>query len=129
MNTYSVRHPETGEVEKHNWTNASELVRHAGWKWVKDEDTILAQVREESVKNSNTNGNVRGYDAAREDSDVATKADDVDGDEAPSLEEMTRDELFAYADLVGLEGVDKRTGSKNLIAAIREHEAKAGEAE
>lgn len=140
---YSIKNKESGKVISCDWQNAFELVNHGFWEWAKGDGR--AEFRRATAEARNTIPQTEGFDHLGEPPETS---DDNDNDGAPEpaptpaapaktveqvaavkpvasdddgLEDMDRDELFAVAEKIGAT-IDKRVGTKNLIAAIRAHQ-------
>lgn len=138
---FAVKNKKTGEVIHCDWQNAFELVNHGFWEWAKGDGRKEFQAAQRLARNLPA---PEGFDRSVPETDEAEDEDDDAPVVAPTpvapvvpevtvaqiatqktvaiitetLEDMTRDELFAAAEKIGLT-IDKRTGTKNLISAIR----------
>lgn len=138
---YSIKEKKTGKVITCDWQNAFELVNHGFWEWAKGDGR--AEFRRATAEARN-NPQTEGFDHLGDPPDTNDNDTDNDNDGAPApetpapaktveqvaatalaadeaLEDMDRDELFALAEKIGAT-IDKRVGTKNLIAAIRAHQ-------
>jgi len=132
---YSIREKATGNTIQCNWQNAFELVNHGFWEWAKGNGRKeFKSAQQEARQQPSPEGFDREVELDDEDDDddvdVAPAAPPVVRKPEPKpepvaetveeepLEDMTRDELFAKAESIGIT-VDKRTGTKNLIASIK----------
>jgi hypothetical protein len=137
--TYKIREKANPEhVIACNWQNAFELVNHGFWEWVGAPHKQFARAQREArtgnpepagfehlgtVDNDDTDDDDDFAPAPRAPAPapkptVKQIADTPVVTDDDGLEDMSRDELFAEAAKLGLT-IDKRTGSKNLINAIR----------
>ena len=135
---YRIREKATGKEITCNWQNALELVNHGFWEWPTGNGAkeFKHAQREAKGTNPSPSGFEHLSDVPEDDDDdayeppapfvpptparpsVAQIATTVIPTDEDGLEDMSRDELFAKAAEIGLT-IDKRTGSKNLISAIR----------
>lgn len=141
---FEVRNKATGDVIACDWQNAFELVNHGYWEWAKGDGRREFVAAQKLARNLPA---PEGFDRSVELDDAPEDDDDLVPVVAPrtaapapvvpevtvaqvaaqktaavivteTLEDMTREELFATAEKIGLT-IDKRTGTKNLISAIR----------
>lgn len=131
----------------HNWQNASELVSHGFWEWA-DGGNGAKQFSKAKKEAKVVNTKPQGFDhlEAVEDDEAGDDDDDDNTPVAPTKPvveqkpitvadvakievpepvndpyvDMSRDELFAACDKVGLKP-DKRLGTKNLITLLRDN--------
>lgn len=115
-----------------DWQNASELVNHGFWTWAEGDGGKEFRTAQADAKKNNPK--TEGFDHLGTPPETADDDDEDEPAPAPvvtiadvaatvvdtgeTLEDMTREELFAHAESLGLT-VDKRFGTKNLISAIR----------
>lgn len=139
MSQFKIREKATGNVIACDWQNAFELVNHGFWEWASGNGQKEFQKARNLARNAPA---PEGFDREVPLEDATDDDDDIVPVVAPApvktveqiattvipptpvvqasdkLEDMTRDELFAHSEAMGLT-VDKRTGTKNLISAIR----------
>lgn len=133
---FSIREKSTGKVISCDWQNAFELVNHGFWEWASGNPH--KEFKKAKAEARRANSDPAGFRDPIEDED---NGDDDDTDEpytppvpavsaaqvasTPVAEEedidnMTKEELVEYADKLGVK-IDKRTGQKNMVSAIRAH--------
>lgn len=111
---FRVKSP-SGAVHSLSWSNARDLVRNAGYVFVNDEKAVIKDAQDEAKMNAFIEGN----DPSKIDVDALTKAySEASG--TVVLDDMTREELLAYAEANKID-VDKRKGSDKLLADIKAH--------
>lgn len=135
---FYVRNKETGQVIGCDWQNAFELVNHGFWEWNTGDGRKEFHAAQRMARNlpppEGFDREVPLEDPKDEDDDapvivtpaapvvtvetVAQTAVNPAAAAKATLEDMTREELFDLAGKVGLT-IDKRTGTKNLVAAIK----------
>jgi len=121
-----------------DWQNAFELVNHGFWEWPtgngKKEFLAAQKLARNAPAPEGFDRSVDLDDAPDDDDDVipafvpvtppAPPAPTVEQiaatkvDTSEKLEDMTREELFAVTEKMGLT-IDRRTGTKNLLNAIK----------
>lgn len=106
-----------GAIQSLSWPNARDLVRNAKWTFVRNEADVVQLVTKDVEKASFIQGN----DPTKIDVDALVKTFQA-ADATVSIDEMSRDELLAYADRNGI-AVDKRLSAARLAAEIKAAEA------
>ena len=134
---FSIREKATGKVISCDWQNAFELVNHGFWEWASG--NAHKEFKKAKAEARRSNSDPAGFrdpveDADNEDDDndepytppvapavsitqVASTAPVADEED---IDNMTKEELVEYADKLGVK-LDKRTGQKNMVSAIRAH--------
>lgn len=132
---FKIREKATGNIIACDWQNAFELVNHGFWEWASGKGQKEFEAARRLARNApppeGFEREVELDDAPEDDDEpvvIAKPAAPVKTVEqvaatavveiSEKLEDMTRDELFAVTEKIGLT-IDKRTGTKNLISAIR----------
>lgn len=132
---YRIREKATGKEISCDWQNAFELVNHGYWEWATGNGH--KEFKKAKAEARRTNSDPAGFRDPVEDEDGDDEEDAapatpsipsvtleqiaetvVDG--ADEFDDMTKEELVEYAEKAGLK-LDKRTGQKNMVSAIRAH--------
>lgn len=136
---YSIREKATGKEISCDWQNAFELVNHGFWEWAKGDGR--KEFKRATIEARQSNPDPSGFRDPIDDRDDESLDDDEEEtpappaprtipveqvsqtqiviDEADDIDNMTKEELVEYAAEKLQLKLDKRTGQKTMVSAIR----------